>query len=728
MAVKNKSNDRQIYKDLTSEQIMLQVIAESKVGSSCSQDRGPGCAVEPISFDGNKPHHTQLNLSKEVILDAFKTMLRARYSDEKHLTLVKQGKSFFHIGCSGHEAVQTAVAFTLNKGKDWGWTYYRDAAFTYGMGMTTNEYFLLAAGKPECLSSGGRQMPGHYGNPRLNLPTSSSPTGTQFLNAVGTALASKKNGADEVTYVSSGEGTTSQGEFYEAVNWASREKLPVLFCILYESYAISVPREHQSMGNTVGHSFCCYSNLKMLTFDGTDFFESYKAAKSAIAHIRSGKGPALLHALVERLMPHSSSDDQKKYRPADELESAKKTKDCIQKLKSYLLQNKIAEEKEIAVIEVEIKKEIDESADWAFTRPDQIPEDSTKHIFAPLESRNLNYSNSEPIEGNNAVLVDAVNHALHEEMKHNPKMMIFGQDIADPKGGVFTATKGLSKTFGEGRVFNSPLAEASIAGVALGLAVRGYKPVVEIQFGDYIWPAFMQIKNEIATMRYRSNGGFSAPVVIRVAVGGYIHGGLYHSQNIEAFFSHIPGLLVAYPSTAADAKGLLKTACRLQDPVIFLEHKGMYRLPYSTTIEPDENYLLPFGKGKIVKEGNDATIVTYGMGVKDSLNAIKDFEKKTGKTIELIDLRTIIPWDKELVLESVKKTNRLLIVHEDTLTMGFGAEISAAITQEAFRDLDAPVMRHAAKDSHIAYSPIYENDILPNAEKILKDLEKLVNF
>jgi len=354
MAVKNKLNGGQNVKEITPEQIILNVIAESKIGASCSQDRGPGCAVEQINFNGNMPHHSQLNLSKEEILDSFRTMLRARYSDEKHLTLVKQGKSFFHIGCSGHEAVQTAVAMTLNKGKDWGWTYYRDAAFTYGMGMTTNEYFLLAAGKPECLASGGRQMPGHYGNPKLNLPTSSSPTGTQFLNAVGTALASKKNGEDEVTYVSSGEGTTSQGEFYEAVNWASREKLPVLFCIQDNGYAISVPREHQSMGNTVGHSFCCYSTLKMLTFDGTDFFESYKAAKSAIAHIRAGKGPALLHALVERLMPHSSSDDQKKYRPSEELDSAKKTKDCILKLKNYLLQNQICDENEISEIEIEI--------------------------------------------------------------------------------------------------------------------------------------------------------------------------------------------------------------------------------------------------------------------------------------------------------------------------------------------------------------------------------------
>jgi 2-oxoisovalerate dehydrogenase E1 component len=466
----------------------------------------------------------------------------------------------------------------------------------------------------------------------------------------------------------------------------------------------------------------------MKTFDGTDFFKSLAAARDAVEYLRAGKGPVLLHSMVERLLPHSSSDDQKKYRPADELEKAKQERDCIKILSNYLVENEIATSDEINGLWEDVVREIDESADWAESRPDPVAEDSLKHIFAPEETRNLNYTSSEPTKGNKVVFVDAINHALHEEMKYNPKMLIFGEDIADPKGGVFTATRGLSNAFGTERVFNSPLAEASIIGVAVGLAVRGFKPVVEIQFGDYIWPAFMQLKNELATLRYRSNNGFSCPAVVRVAVGGYIHGGLYHSQNIESIFSHIPGLFIAYPSTAADAKGLLKTACRLQDPVIFCEHKGLYRLPFSTTVEPDDNYLLPFGKGKIVKSGENATIVTYGMGVKDSLNAVKRLERNSDISVEIIDLRTIIPWDKELVLNSVKKTGRVLIVHEDTMTTGFGAEIAATIAREAFHYLDAPIMRQTAKDCHIPYHPVYENDVLPNEDKIFSDLNTLISF
>ncbi len=708
----------------SSDEIMREAIAVSHEGSHCAHNRGAGCSVEHIDM---KKSSKFPDLSKGDFRTALRYMLLARKSDEKHFTLVKQGKSFFHIGCSGHEAMQVAIGMALQQKHDWGWTYYRDAAFAYSMGMTAKEYFLLATGKPECPSTGGRQMPGHYGNKELNMPTSSSSTGTQYLNAVGTALASKKLKTDEITYVASGEGTTSQGEFYEAVNWASREKLPVLFAVQDNGYAISVPREKQSMGGNVGHTFCCYSNLRMKTFDGTNFFEAFKAAKDAVEHIRSGKGPVLLHGMVERLVPHSSSDDQRKYRDSDELEYAKAEKDCIEILKKHLIENKIFTVKELEEFETNIKNEIDEAADWAMSRPDAVSENSTKHIFADIKTRELKYSTKEPETGNKVVMVDAINHALSEELERNEKMLVFGQDIADPKGGVFTATKGLSK-FGEDRVFNSPLAEASIIGVALGLAVRGFKPVVEIQFGDYIWPAFQQIRNELTTMRFRSDGNFSAPVVIRTAVGGYIHGGLCHSQNIEGFFSHIPGLLIAYPSTAADAKGLLKTACRLQDPVLFLEHKGLYRLPYSTSIEPDENYLIPFGKGKFVKDGKDLTIVTWGMTVKDSLNAAKEVEKRTNKTIEIIDLRTIIPWDKEMVFESLRKTNKVLIVHEDTKTNGFGGEIAATIAEEAFKFLDAPVIRHAAKDSHIPYAPAYELDVLPTQEKIERDIEKILSY
>lgn len=699
------------------------------IGSQCHHGRGDSCNVDRTRLPKNIPPHEYLNLSKEELMYALENMMKARFTDEKHLILVKQGKSFFHIGGSGHEAVQTGIAMALTKKKDWGWTYYRDCAFSYGMGYSPRDYFLLATGKAEDPSTGGRQMPGHYGHPEYNLPTQSSSTGTQYLNAVGTALAARKSGLDDVTYVASGEGATSQGEFYEAVNWATREKLPVLFCIQDNGYAISVPKTEQSMGTAVVHSFCCYANLLMKEFDGADIFETINAARQAVDYMRAGNGPALLHGVVERLLPHSSSDDQRKYRKQEELEIAIKTRDPILKLKTYLLKYEISTEEEIEKLQIKAKADIEEAAEWALTRPDPKPEDSINHIFAPLETRNLDYANeNEEIKGEPIVMVDAINHALKEEMRRNNKLLIFGEDIADPKGGVFTATRGLSDEFGKDRVFNSPLAEASIVGVALGLAIRGFKPVVEIQFGDYIWPAFQQLRNEIATMRYRSNGGFSAPIVIRTAIGGYIHGGLCHSQNIEGFFSHIPGLLIAYPSNAADAKGLLKTAIRLQDPVLFLEHKGMYRLPFSRTKEPDENYLIPFGKGKILNEGKDATVITYGMPVKDSLNAAKKIEKETGKSVEIIDLRTIIPWDMELVLDSVKKTGRAIVIHEDTMTGGFGGEIAAVIANEAFSWLDAPIMRHAAKDSHIPFALNYENDVLPNEEKIKDDIEKLLKY
>ncbi|PKL85700.1 MAG: tungsten formylmethanofuran dehydrogenase [Ignavibacteriae bacterium HGW-Ignavibacteriae-1] len=707
--------------------IKIDVLPE-QVGSSCHHGRGDDCSVDRRKLDRSEPPHISLNLDKAHLMRALKNMMQSRHTDEKHLILVKQGKSFFHIGCSGHEATQTAIAFAMESGKDWGWTYYRDMAFSFGMGFSLRDYFLLALHKAEDPATGGRQMPGHYGHPRLNLPTQSSPTGTQFLNATGCALASKKLGADEVTYVASGEGTTSQGEFYEAVNWATREKLPVMFHIQDNGYAISVPKADQSMGGSVVYSFCCYPNLLMKEYDGTDYFESVKAARDAVEYIRAGRGPALMHAVVERLLPHSSSDDHRKYRSEEELAAGKSKRDCIAILSDYMIQHELTTLDEIEALRAEVINEINEAIAWAEGRPDVVAEDSTKHVFADESTRMLDYSTSEPKEGNPAVLVDAVNHAMMEEMRFNDKMVIFGEDVADPKGGVFTATRGLSNEYGEERVFNSPLAEASIVGVALGLAVRGFKPVIEIQFGDYIWPAFMQYKNEISTMRFRSNGGFKAPVVTRVAVGGYIHGGLCHSQNIEAIFAHIPGIMIAYPSNAADAKGLLKTACRLDDPVIFCEHKGMYRLPFARTIEPDENYLIPFGVGKTVKSGDSATIVTYGMGVKDSVNAVKRFEKEFNKSIEIIDLRTIIPWDKELVLESVKRTGRVMIVHEDTMTAGFGAEISATISQNAFPWLDAPVMRLAAKDSHIPYAPVYEEDVLPNENKVLDMLKQLIAF
>lgn len=671
--------------------------------------------------------HTKLNLTKDDLLKALRYMMLARNSDEKHLALVKQGKSFFHIGCSGHECIQVAVASNMEQ-KDWAWTYYRDMALAYTKGMTTKDYFLLAFGKKDCLAAGGRQMPGHYGHPDHRMPTQSSPTGTQFLTAVGTALASRKSGLDEFTYVASGEGTTSQGEFYEAVNWAHREKLPVLFCIQDNKFAISVKRDDQGMGGTVSDLFVGYKNLLKIHVDGTDYFKSTEAVREAVEYMRAGKGPVLIHADVERLLPHSSSDDHRKYRDLSTLEDAKNNRDCIAILSNYLIENKISTIEDINDLNNSVKQELNDSADWAWKQEDPVAEDSTKNNFADISTRDLDYATSDPTTGNEIVMVDAINHALMEEMARNEKMLIFGEDVEDSKGGVFTATRGLSGAYGKERVFNSPLAEASIAGVALGLAINGYKPVVEIQFGDYIWPAFMQYKNEISAMRFRSDSNWSAPVVTRVAVGGYIHGGLCHSQNIESIFSHVPGILIAYPSNALDAKGLLKTACRLQDPVLFCEHKGMYRLPFAKTIEPDENFLIPFGKARKVKEGNDATIVTYGMCVKDSVNAVKKIEKETGKSVEIIDLRTIVPWDKEMVLESVKKTGRVIVIHEDTQMSSVSGEIASTISDETFQWLDAPVKRLTAKDSHIPYHPVYENDVLPTEGKVYDRVLELLNF
>ncbi len=675
-----------------------------------------------------QPVESEKTFSKDELLKALRFMLRARQIDKKAMNLLRQGKTFFHIAGAGHEAIQVALGLTLNPKEDWYYPYYRDFALVITSGIEPKNFFSQCFAKEADPSSGGRQLPTHWGSNEINLPAQSSPTGTQFLQAVGTALSMKKQGIKNITYVSSGEGTTSQGEFHEAINWASREKLPVLFVIENNKYAISVPIENQTGGKdaSIAEMMSGYRNLLRQKIDGTDFFESINAVRQAVDYIKNGDGPALIEAEVVRLLSHSSSDDQKKYRDPQELEEDLRR--CpIEKFSKYLLKNEFLGKEELEQIKNEVKEEIDRAADEAFNFEDPKPE--TAHRFVFDESgykEKFEYEKSEPA-GSKVVMVDAINHALHEEMKINEKIYVFGQDIADPKGGVFTATKGLSTRFGSDRVFNSPLAEASILGVAIGMALTGLKPVAEIQFGDYIWPAFMQIKDELATIRYRSNNNWAAPVVIRVAVGGYIHGGLYHSQNIESIFAHVPGLFIAYPSNAADAKGLLKTAIRINDPVIFCEHKGLYRQSFAMSPELDENYLVPFGKAKIVREGTDITVVSYGASLWDSVFAAKKLEEENF-SVEIIDIRTIIPLDEETIFNSVKKTNKVIVIHEDTFTAGFGAEIAARIADTCFEYLDGPVKRIAAKDSHIPYSPILENAILPTRETIYKGIKELLRY
>ncbi len=665
-------------------------------------------------------------LQKKTLLNIYRNMVTSRFMDEKMMILLKQGKSFFHIGAAGHEAIQTAAAFALQPGYDYAYPYYRDLSFVMQFGVTPKEVFLNFLAKEADPSSGGRQMPNHYGHREHHIVSQSSPTGTQYLQSVGTALAAVKAGKDEVVYVSSGEGTTSQGDFHEALNWASRAKLPVIFVIQNNKYAISTHISDQMSGESVYKFSAGYEGLNRYHIDGTNFFESYKTVKQAAADARAGKGPALIEADTVRLFPHSSSDSQKKYRTHEDLEKDKE-RDPIPSFEVDLLENGIVTEEELDLLRKECKNTVDEAADQAaeYTNPEKGT--VAQYLYAPeSESADLEFEKNEP-SGEKAVLVDAINHALKEEMARNDKMHIFGQDVADGKGGVFTATTGISTQFGKERCFNAPLAEASIVGVAIGMAVYGLRPVVEIQFGDYIWTAMMQIRNELSVMRWRSFNNWSAPVVLRVPVGGYIHGALCHSQNIEGFFAHIPGLKIAYPSNAADAKGLLKAAIRCPDPVLFLEHKGLYRQSFAASSEPDADYLLPFGKARIAREGSDVTVVTWGALVQKSLEAARKMEKE-GVQVEVIDIRTINPLDTETIINSVKKTNKVLVAHEDTRFQGFGAEVSAQIAEFAFEYLDGPVRRLGGTDTPIPFSPVLEEEALPQTEDITEALQDLVAY
>lgn len=661
--------------------------------------------------------------SKKDLLDIYKKMALARRLDEKQLIMLKQGKAFFHIGCSGHEASQMAAAQNMIPGKDWSYPYYRDAALCLGLGMTSKEQLLSFLAKADDPNSGGRQMPQHYGHKDLRIVSQSSPTGTQFLQAVGCAMSRKWENDHEIVYVSSGEGSTSEGEFHEALNWASREKLPIIFHIQDNEYAISVHVSEQTSGSSVFSMVNGYDNLSRYEVDGTNFFETDLAFREAIERARQGKGPSVIVSNVVRLLSHSSSDDQKKYRKKEDLDKDK-NRDPLLVFEKNCIKNKILKENDFEKLRNEIIQIVDQDAEWADKQNHPDPNSATNHIYSNEPNLNETPSN---YKNEKIVLVDAINHAMHEEMKLNDKMIIYGEDIADPKGGVFTATRGLSDSFGDKRVFNSPLAEASIVGTAVGLATTGWKPCVEIQFGDYIWPAMMQIRNEVASMRYRSNGSWKCPMVIRVPVGGYIHGAICHSQSIDGYFMHMPGIRIAYPSNAEDAKGLLKAALRMDDPVLFLEHKGLYRQGFAASKEPDENYVLPFGIGKKIMEGDIVTVISWGAMVQKSIEAINMLKIDNG-IIDLIDLRTLNPLDYEMIGESVKKTGKILIVHEDNKMNGPGAEISAHIAENYFDDLDAPIMRVASSDSHIPYNWHLEEKILVQTEDIQKALKELLEY
>lgn len=695
-------------------------------------------------------------LSPERLIGFYRTMVTARRVDDREISLKRQNKIFFQISGAGHEAIQVAVAAHTKGGYDWFYYYYRDRAFALAVGQTPLDHLLQAVGAEADPSSGGRQMPSHFGDARLNIASTSSPTGTQFLQAVGTAEAAHRAAllpalrrhvtgfeADEVVVVTSGDGTTSEGEFWEALSTASNLKLPVVFLIEDNGYAISVPVEVNTPGGSISKLVTNFPDLHVVECDGTDILESYKAAGAAVAHCRSRKGPALIHAHTVRPYSHSMSDDERAYKTEAEREDEAR-RDPLLRTREMLISRGYATAEQLDTLEAEVVAEVEAAADEALTHSQPAPETALRHLFSEdVDPTGPDFDTEDSPQYDDdkeLTVVDLLNACLRDEMERDPSIVVFGEDVADVsreevrgelkgKGGVFKVTHGLQSQFGGVRVFNSPLAEANIVGRAIGMAIRGLKPVVEIQFFDYIWPAFMQIRNELATMRYRTNNTYSAPMVIRTTYGGYLKGGaIYHSQTGESIFAHCPGLRVVLPSNAEDANGLLRTAIRCDDPVIFLEHKHLYRQVHNKGRNPGKDFMIPFGKAKVVREGTDVTIVTCGALVKRSMDAAKMAADQHGIQCEVIDLRTLAPFDMETIAESVKKTNKVMIAHEDSLSWGIGSEIAARISDELFPWLDGPVRRVASKDTWVAYAPQLEEVILPQPNDVLEAIVDLAEF
>ncbi len=690
------------------------------------------------------------------LVAAYRNIYLSRRFDDKEIQLKRQNKIYFQINSVGHEAVGTAAGMVLKGGYDWFDAYYRDRALILQLGVTPYEMFLQSVGAKDDPASAGRQMPAHWGHKRWNIISKSSCTGTQFLHAVGAAeggwrksrireLAGEGTSSfhpDEVSYVSGGEGQTSEGEFWEALSSASNLKLPVLFCIQDNGYAISVPVEVNVPGGSISKLVRNYPNLFVVEVDGTDFVETYDAMRYAAEYCRKRMGPAFIHARVIRPYSHSLSDDEAAYRPKAEREQ-ESAKDPVRRLSRLLLDEGILGPEDLEKLHAEVDAEINDAADRALAAAIPEPESAYQYVYSPdVDPTSAAFSTppASPAGAQPTTMVDLINACLKDEMKRDPRIVMFGEDVADAsrdevleeckgKGGVFKVTAGLQKLYGANRVFNSPLAEANIIGRAIGMAIRGLKPVVEIQFYDYIWPAYMQIRNELSNMRWRSGNAFSCPVVVRVAAGGYIGGGaVYHSQSGAVLMTHNPGLRVVMPSNALDANGLLRTAIRCDDPVIFMEHKHLYRQTHNKGVYPGPDYMIPFGKAAVVQEGKDVTIVTYGATVYRSWQAAKAFQEETGKGVEILDLRTLSPYDWEAITASVKKTSRAVVVSEDPISWGYGAEIAARISSELFPYLDAPVERVAATDTFVAYQPRVEDFILPQASHVRKALDKVSAF
>ncbi|GAC1431206.1 MAG: dehydrogenase E1 component subunit alpha/beta [Terriglobales bacterium] len=722
-----------------------------------------------------KPGKTYEGLTKQQLVEVYRLMYTSRRVDDREILLKRQQKLFFQISGAGHEAIGVAAGLAMKSGYDWFYPYYRDRALCLTLGATPYEMFLGGVGAADDPSSGGRQMPSHWAFPKLNVVTQSSPTGSQILQAVGCAetgkyfeahpqAAEKASGdyrhfkdvishPDEVTYVSLGDGTTSEGEFWEALNTASNRRLPLIFVIQDNGYAISVPVEVQTAGGNISRLVSGFPNFHFEEVDGTDPVASYAAMMRSVAYCRAGEGPSFVHAHVIRPYSHSLSDDERLYRP-DAERQRDAARDPISRMQMFLIREGILDEKALNSLEKQVDSDLQIAVDRALEAPFPAADTVENFIYSPdLDPTSPSFASAVITTDAEAVsadgkklapktMADLINATLRDEMRRDERIVMFGEDVADcsreqylqektvkGKGGVFKLTAGLQCDFGSDRVFNSPLAEANIVGRATGMATRGLKPVVEIQFFDYIWPAMMQLRNELPLIRWRSNNGFSSPCVIRVAIGGYLTGGaIYHSQCGESVFTHIPGLRVVFPSNALDAAGLLRTAIRCDDPVLFLEHKRLYRETYGRAPYPGSDYMIPFGKAKVVLPGSDLSVITYGAVLPRALQAAQKLEREHGVRVEVIDLRSLNPFDWETIAASVQKTNRVIVAYEDTLSWGYGAEIAARIADELFEHLDAPVRRVAARNTFVAYQPLLENVILPQMNDLYEAMKELAEY
>jgi 2-oxoisovalerate dehydrogenase E1 component len=693
---------------------------------------------------------TTAGLSRDQLVGAYRTMLLSRRLDDKEIQLKRQNKIFFQISGAGHEAVLCAAGMVLKPAYDWFYLYYRDRALCLALGVTPAEMLYEAVGAAKDPASGGRQMPSHWGSAPLNIVSASSPTGTQYLHAVGSAEATLRARLldqaegfrdDEVVLVSSGDGTTSEGEFWESLNTACNLGLPVVYLIEDNGYAISVPVEVNTAGGSISRLVESFPGLYVEEVDGCDLLASYAAMQRAVDYARKRKGPALVHAHVIRPYSHSLSDDEVMYRPPEERE-ADAMRDPVAQFPRWLVSQGYATTEEILAIQAEVDDVVLAATDDALSQPQPGPETVHQWVYSPdvdPTSAAFDTEDAPAAEGTPTTMVDLLNVCMKDEMRRNPKMLIFGEDVADAsreaclprvkgKGGVFKVTWGLQREFGGARVYNTPLAEANIVGRAIGLAVRGFKPVVEIQFFDYIWPAYMQIRDELATMRWRSSNAFASPVVIRVTYGGYIRGALYHSQTGASIFTHCPGLRVVCPATALDANGLLRTAIRCDDPVLVLEHKHLYRQTYNKAVNPGPDFMIPFGKARVARPGTDCTIVTYGATVQRAIAAANQMHEEHGIDAEVIDLRSLSPWDQERVYESVKRTSRVIVAYEDAISWGYGAEIAARIADDCFAWLDAPVKRVASTDTFVGYAPQLEDATLPQVGDFKRAIGELMAF